>query len=44
MDYLTRWRILLAGARLANSVDPVSVVARSLGYKSESALARRSSG
>jgi AraC-like DNA-binding protein len=38
MDYLTRWRMLLAGDRLANSSDPVSVIALSLGYESESAF------
>jgi AraC-like DNA-binding protein len=38
MDYLTRWRMLLAGDRLTNSGDPVSVIARSLGYESESAF------
>jgi AraC-like DNA-binding protein len=38
MEYLTRWRMLLAGDRLANSRDPVSLVARSLGYESESAF------
>ena len=38
MEYLTRWRMLLAGDRLMNSSDPVSVIARSLGYESESAF------
>jgi AraC-like DNA-binding protein len=38
MEYLTRWRMLLAGDRLANSSDPISVIARSLGYESESAF------
>jgi len=38
MDYLTRWRMLLAGDRLANSGDPISVIALSLGYESESAF------
>ena len=38
MDYLTRWRMLRAGDRLANSGDPVSAVALSLGYESESAF------
>ena len=38
MDYLTRWRMLLAGDKLANSSDPISVIARSLGYESESAF------
>ncbi|GAP96817.1 AraC family transcriptional regulator [Leptolyngbya sp. NIES-2104] len=38
MAYLTRWRMLLAGDRLANSSDSVSVIALSLGYESESAF------
>ena len=38
MDYLTRWRMLLAGDRLVNSSDSISVIARSLGYESESAF------
>ncbi len=38
MDYLTRWRMLLAGERLKTSSDPVSVIAPSLGYDSESAF------
>ena len=38
MEYLTRWRMLLAGDRLANSGDPVSVVALTLGYESEGAF------
>lgn len=38
IDYLTRWRMLLAGDRLANSSDPISVIALSLGYESESAF------
>ncbi|MGA3046863.1 MAG: AraC family transcriptional regulator [Terracidiphilus sp.] len=38
IEYLTRWRMLLAGDRLANSSDPVSVIAGSLGYESESAF------
>jgi AraC-like DNA-binding protein len=38
LDYLTRWRMLLAGDRLAYSGDPVSVIALSLGYESESAF------
>jgi AraC-like DNA-binding protein len=38
MDYVTRWRMLLAGDRLANGADPVSVIALSLGYESESAF------
>jgi len=38
MDYLTRWRMILAGDRLTNSSDPISVIAPSLGYESESAF------
>jgi AraC-like DNA-binding protein len=38
MGYLTRWRMLLAGDRLTNSGDPISAVALSLGYESESAF------
>jgi AraC-like DNA-binding protein len=38
MDYLTRWRMLLAGDRLANSGQSVSAIALSLGYESESAF------
>ena len=38
LDYLTRWRMLLAGARLVASSQPVAAIARSLGYESESAF------
>ncbi len=38
MEYLARWRMLLAGDRLANSSDPISVLAGALGYDSESAF------
>ncbi|MGO9454150.1 MAG: AraC family transcriptional regulator [Candidatus Binataceae bacterium] len=38
IEYLTRWRMLLAGDRLENSSDPVSAIALSLGYESESAF------
>jgi AraC-like DNA-binding protein len=34
MEYLTRWRMLLAGDRLTNSGDSISEIARSLGYES----------
>jgi AraC-like DNA-binding protein len=40
MEYLTRWRMLLAGDRLRNSGDPISVIASSLGYESESAFGK----
>ena len=38
MEYLTRWRMLVAADRLTNSSDPLSVIALSLGYESESAF------
>ncbi|ADM97376.1 AraC family transcriptional regulator [Dickeya dadantii] len=38
IDYLTRWRMLLASDRLMNSDDPISTIAFSLGYESESAF------
>lgn len=38
MEYLTRWRMLLAADRLTNTGDPVSAIALSLGYESESAF------
>lgn len=38
MAYLTRWRMLLAGNRLTNSNLPVSDIALSVGYASESAF------
>jgi AraC-like DNA-binding protein len=38
MDYLTRWRMMLAADRLLHSDDPVSVIAPALGYESESAF------
>ncbi|WP_395022021.1 AraC family transcriptional regulator [Dongia sp.] len=38
MDYLTRWRMLLAGDRLAHSNEAISRIALSLGYESESAF------
>jgi AraC-like DNA-binding protein len=40
MEYLTRWRMLLAGDRLTNSGDHISVIALSLGYESESAFSK----
>jgi AraC-like DNA-binding protein len=38
MEYLTRWRMLLAGDRLVNSRDGLAQTAISLGYESESAF------
>jgi AraC-like DNA-binding protein len=40
MEYLTRWRMLLAGHRLTGSDDPISAIAQSLGYESESAFSK----
>jgi AraC-like DNA-binding protein len=40
MEYLTRWRMLLAGDRLKNTDDSISVIALSLGYESESAFGK----
>lgn len=40
MEYLTRWRMLLAGDRLKNSDDSISAIASSLGYESESAFGK----
>ena len=38
MDYLTRWRMLLAGNRLKTSDEPISAIAIQSGYESESAF------
>ena len=38
MEYLTRWRMMLAGDRLTNSSDSVSEIALALGYDSDSAF------
>jgi AraC-like DNA-binding protein len=40
MEYLTRWRMLLAGDKLTNSGDSISIIASSLGYESESAFGK----
>ncbi len=40
MEYLTRWRMLLAADRLRNSSDGLSAIAQSLGYTSESAFGK----
>jgi AraC-like DNA-binding protein len=40
MEYLTRWRMLLAADRLKNSSDGLAAVAQSLGYESESAFGK----
>jgi AraC-like DNA-binding protein len=40
MEYLARWRMLLAADRLKNSPEGLSVIAQSLGYESESAFGK----
>ena len=40
MEYLTRWRMLLAGDRLQSSRDSISTIAASLTYDSESAFGK----
>ncbi len=40
MEYLARWRMLLAADRLKNSTDGLSAIAQSLGYESESAFGK----
>lgn len=40
MEYLTRWRMLLAAERLKTGGESVSAVAFSLGYESESAFGK----
>jgi AraC-like DNA-binding protein len=40
MEYLTRWRMLLAADRIANTRDSISEIARSLGYESASAFSK----
>jgi len=38
IEYVTQWRMRVASERLVTSRDPISVLARSLGYESESAF------
>jgi transcriptional regulator GlxA family with amidase domain len=38
MDYLTRWRMAVAGDRLRTTDEPVSRIALTLGYESEAAF------
>ncbi|HME10921.1 MAG TPA: hypothetical protein VKG25_27945 [Bryobacteraceae bacterium] len=38
MEYVTRWRMLVAGDRFATTSDPIFAIALSLGHESESAL------
>ena len=40
MEYLTRWRMLLAVDRLKNTCDGLSAIAKTLGYESESAFGK----
>jgi AraC-like DNA-binding protein len=40
MEYLIRWRMLLAADRLKNSSDGLSAIAQSLGCESESAFGK----
>jgi len=40
MEYLTRWRMLLAADRLQNGSDGLAAIAQSLGYGSESAFGK----
>jgi AraC-like DNA-binding protein len=40
MEYLTRWRMVLAGERLRSSEDSICAIAGSLGYESESAFGK----
>jgi AraC-like DNA-binding protein len=40
MEYLVRWRMLLAGDKLTNSHTSVSAIALALGYESESAFSK----
>ena len=40
MEYLTRWRMLLAAERLKTSAEGLSAIAQSLGYESESAFGK----
>ena len=38
MDYLTRWRMMLAADRLTSGRETVATLAPALGYESESAF------
>jgi len=40
MEYLARWRMLLAADRLTHTEDAVATIAESLGYESESAFTK----
>ncbi len=38
MEYLIRWRLMLAGDKLIKTSDSIAVIADSLGYESDSAF------
>ena len=40
MEYLTRWRMLLAGQRIAGTEDSIAAIAQALGYESASAFSK----
>ena len=40
IEYLTRWRMLLAEDRMAGTTDSIAEIARSLGYESASAFSK----
>ena len=40
MEYLTRWRMLLAGDRIANTSDSILEIVQSLAYESASAFTK----
>lgn len=40
VEYLTRWRMVLAGERLRSTADSISTIANTLGYDSESAFGK----
>lgn len=40
MEYLTRWRMLLAADKLTSSADSISMISLSLGYESESSFSK----
>jgi AraC-like DNA-binding protein len=40
MEYLTRWRMLLACDRLKNTSNSVALIANAMGYESESAFGK----
>ncbi|HTB95652.1 MAG TPA: AraC family transcriptional regulator [Terracidiphilus sp.] len=40
MEYLTRWRMFVAGEKLTGSKDAIAAIAQSLSYESESAFSK----